>query len=234
MGLDIQYLNLTKPEFILLGAYLLEENHKVAQVTLADLIVTSWGINAFSQEGLGLKGYLNQYPDSNKVISNLSGESGLVKQGYLEKVQANTYKLTWKGKKRIDDFLQQPEEKIVPTYLSVTPEQAAWLGRVFDSIAFQKWGQKRVPEILFLDACAFWDANPLSTMADFQTCKERFNKTLHDIKAIAKTGDIQLESGQIINAEEVHIVAKINLYLEDHFKSRLILMKMKTQQNGRH
>src|SRR6266436_2759849 len=59
------------------------------------LLVASW--QKFPKS-FGLKGYSDQYPDSNKVLSSIMGERGLARRGWLSKMGQKLYSLTKEGR----------------------------------------------------------------------------------------------------------------------------------------
>src|SRR5262249_55213664 len=83
----------TVPEKILLAAFQLEEEGK-SPFSAEDLIVTSW--KRFPKT-LGLKGYAELYPDSNKVLSSIMGVKGLVRRHWLDKKGQKLYSLSREG-----------------------------------------------------------------------------------------------------------------------------------------
>src|SRR5437667_1056181 len=85
---------LTVPEKILLAAQQLDDRGQ-SPFSAEALIVASW--QKFPKT-LGLKGYADQYPDSNKVLSCIMGERGLTRRGWLAKMGQKLYSLTREGK----------------------------------------------------------------------------------------------------------------------------------------
>src|SRR5271168_765312 len=87
----------TVPEKILLAAFELEEAGQ-SPFSAEALIVAVWQANPRT---FGLKGYAEQYPDSNKVLTSLMGEKGLARRGWLIKTGSKMYALTREGRKVI-------------------------------------------------------------------------------------------------------------------------------------
>src|SRR5438105_7281768 len=77
----------TVPEKILLAADQLEKEGQ-SPFSAEALIVASW--QKFPKT-FGLKGYTDQYPDSNKVLSSIMGVKGLARRGWLLKVGQKLY-----------------------------------------------------------------------------------------------------------------------------------------------
>lgn len=75
--------------------------------TAEQLVVTSWQHN---KKLLGLRGYEEEHPDNNKVLSYVMGERGLHNQGFLDKVRPKVYALTDKGKRTNGEVKQNIKE----------------------------------------------------------------------------------------------------------------------------
>ena len=71
----------TVPEKILLAADTLDKQGQ-SPFSAEALIVVSW--QKFPKT-FGLKGYADQYPDSNKILSSIMGEKGLARRGWLKR-----------------------------------------------------------------------------------------------------------------------------------------------------
>ena len=94
----------TVPEKILLAAHQLEKQGQ-SPFSAEALIVASW--QRFPRT-FGLKGYADQYPDSNKVLSSIMGERGLARRGWLAKMGQKLYALTKEGRQvvvRIEELV---------------------------------------------------------------------------------------------------------------------------------
>src|SRR5208283_902556 len=92
----------TVPEKILLAAWQLEEQGQ-SPFSAEALIVAAW--QKFPR-AFGLKGYADQYPDSNKVLTSIMGEKGLARRGWLAKMGQKLYTLTREGKQTVRRLMQ--------------------------------------------------------------------------------------------------------------------------------
>src|SRR5580765_453369 len=99
----------TVPEKILVAAESLDKQGQ-SPFSAEALIVGSW--QKFPRT-FGLKGYAEQYPDSNKVLTSIMGERGLAKRGWLAKMGQKLYSLTKEGKSAANR-LQQGGEPVPP------------------------------------------------------------------------------------------------------------------------
>src|SRR5260370_26468065 len=93
------------PEKILLAASQLEDEGQ-SPFSAESLIVTSW---LKFPRTFGLKGYADQYPDSNKVLSSIMGEKGLARRGWLVKMGQKLYALTREGRQVVRRLLHADE-----------------------------------------------------------------------------------------------------------------------------
>src|SRR5437763_4809591 len=100
----------TVPEKILLAASDLEEQGQ-SPFSAEALIVACW--QKFPRT-FGLKGYADQYPDSNKVLTSIMGEKGLTRRGWLAKMGQKLYTLTREGKHAVRRLHQTEEPAPTP------------------------------------------------------------------------------------------------------------------------
>ena len=105
-GRNVNIADCTVPEKILLTAHQLEDEGQ-SPFSAEALIVASW--QKFPKT-FGLKGYTDQYPDSNKVLSSIMGEKGLARRGWLVKMGQKLYALTREGRQVVGKLQQGGEE----------------------------------------------------------------------------------------------------------------------------
>ncbi len=98
----------TVPEKILLAAFQLEE-HGQSPFSAEALIVAVW---QKYPRTFGLKGYDEQYPDSNKVLASIMGEKGLTRRGWLSKTGQKLYALTHEGRRVVRRLLQGDDQPV--------------------------------------------------------------------------------------------------------------------------
>src|SRR5437764_6329036 len=96
----------TVPEKILLAADHLDKEGQ-SPFSAEALIVASW--QKFPKT-FGLKGYAEQYPDSNKILSSIMGEKGLARRGWLIKMGQKLYALTREGRNVVRRVLLEDGE----------------------------------------------------------------------------------------------------------------------------
>jgi len=78
----------TKKDIIMLVAGKLGKNN--GTFTIEQLVVGCWEQN---KPMFGLAGYEQLYPNNNKVLTEMMGESGLVRQNKLVRISTGVYRL---------------------------------------------------------------------------------------------------------------------------------------------
>jgi hypothetical protein len=132
----------TVPEKILLAANQLEESGQTPFSAEA-LIVMAW---QKYPRTFGLKGFVELYPDSNKILASIMGEKGLARRGWLVKTGLKMYALTKDGLvvvKRILKGEDRPASR--QSTIRTNKETDRILLNIMDSIAFEKFQDGRKP-----------------------------------------------------------------------------------------
>jgi hypothetical protein len=217
----------TVPEKILLAANQLEQDGQ-SPFSAEALIVASW--QKFPKT-FGLKGYADQYPDSNKVLSSIMGVKGLANRGWLVKMGQKLYSLTRDGrqivKHLVDGGEPMPAKRGGPR---VTRDQEKFLMRLFDSSAVEKYTEGRRPELTFTDACRFWE---ISDGMNAETVNSRLSKLRVNLAEIEKNlsgGDTELSTGRYLSAEDVTRMTEVHQYLQEKFIRHLNLLRTRQER----
>jgi hypothetical protein len=217
----------TVPEKILLAAETLEKQGQ-SPFTAEALIVASWQRfpNTF-----GLKGFTDQYPDSNKVLSSLMGEKGLARRGWLVKMGQKLYALTREGRNVIRRVMMLEEE---PAPAGVTQrlgrDHERFLKGLFDSSAVQKFEEHRKHELTFADACRFWGITENMKGDVLDVKLEELNRTLAEMDRILADADAEMSSGRIVTAGDIRVLTNIHRYMEDRFDRHLNLLRSRSRK----
>jgi hypothetical protein len=212
----------TLPEKILLAAAQLEDAGQ-SPFSAEALIVAAWQANPRT---FGLKGYADQYPDSNKVLSGLMGERGLTKRGLLAKMGQKLYALTREGKtavRRLHEEATQTEP--ITGSRPLSPEQETFLLTALGTIAVQKFRAGTRADITFPDACRYWNLTDGVSGDLLDRTLDQFRLLLREIESRVGFGQADLSSGQIITADEIEVLSDLDSYLDDRFTRHLILLR---------
>jgi hypothetical protein len=213
----------TVPEKILLAAYQLEEQGQ-SPFSAEALVVASW--QKFPK-AFGLKGYTDQYPDSNKVLSCIMGERGLARRGWLAKMGQKLYALTREGRQVTQRLLRGEEEEppVERAAVKLSKEQEKMLLGLLATTAVQKIEEGRKEEMTFADACRFWGITENLHGEALNARLDKMRSTLTDLARIIGTGTAELSNGRAISMDELALLSQVHEYLEDRFARHLNLLR---------
>ncbi len=214
----------TVPEKILLAAFQLEELGQ-SPFSAEALIVAAW---QKYPRTFGLKGYDEQYPDSNKVLASIMGEKGLARRGWLVKMGQKLYSLSHEGRRTVRRLLHgddQPAAGKSDRPVKLSKENDKMLQGLFVTSAYEKFREGRQQELTFADACRFWGIteNLSNDALDLQL--DRLRATLGDIERQVGLGSANLGDGHNINAEDLAQLNDIHHHLLQRFSRHLTLLR---------
>jgi hypothetical protein len=222
MGLFVNTIaDCTVPEKILLAAFQLEEAGQ-SPFSAETLIVSVW--QQFPRT-FGLKGYAEQHPDSNKVLSSLMGEKGLARRGWLNKMGQKLYALTREGRQLVRRLRNDDPPPLPTENVKLPRDQDKLLQTLFASTAVRKYQDNRKPELTFADACRFWSITENLQGAALDDRLATVRASLGDIeRAIGKSKTV-LSDGRLLTGDDANMLCDLHLYLEDRFARHLTLLR---------
>jgi hypothetical protein len=225
-GSNVNIADCTVPEKILLAASQLEQEGQ-SPFSAEALIVSSW---LKFPKTFGLKGYADQYPDSNKVLSSIMGEKGLARRGWLVKMGQKLYALTREGRHVVSRLAQGGETPTAAPASKVAREQEKFLLGLLNSVALEKYLENRKGELTFSDACRFWGIND-STHGDVLDARmSRVRAQLADLERLVGHDGLDLSDGRNVAEEEVAQLSKLHSYLEERFSRHLNLLRSRVER----
>lgn len=212
----------TVPEKILIAAQDLEQ-HGQSPFSAEALIVASW--QKFPRT-FGLKGYADQYPDSNKVLSCIMGNRGLARRGWLAKMGQKLYTLTREGR-HVVQRLQEGGERTPLSSAAVRPsrDHEKFLLGLFNATATQKFEEGLKNELNFGDACRFWGITENLHGEALNARLDHLRAQLAEVERVVGTGSIDLSSGRSVSREDLSLLTAVHEYLEDKFSRHLSLLR---------
>jgi hypothetical protein len=215
----------TVPEKILLAADQLEKQGQ-SPFSAEALIVAAW--QQFPRT-FGLKGYADQYPDSNKVLSSIMGVKGLARRGWLIKMGQKLYALTREGRSIVRRVMQQDDEP-APTggTVRLNRDHERFLLSLFETSAVQKFEENRKSELTFADACRFWGISETMKGEQLDAKLSHFVQTLGELDRMLANGDAEVTGGRIISAGDLRVLNNIHRYMEDRFGRHLNLLRSRS------
>jgi hypothetical protein len=212
----------TVPEKILIAALHLEEQGE-SPFSAESLIVAAWRKfpNAF-----GLKGYEDQHPDSNKVLSSIMGERGLTRRGWLTKVGQKLYTLSAEGRRVVQRLKQGEEAPVLESSKKLSRDQERLLTHLLNSGAVQKYQENRKEELTFGEACKFWGVNEEDQGQALDTRLQKVRLSLEAIERIlGPSSELVLSNGRCVTADELEALNKVHDNMEARFARHLNLLR---------
>jgi hypothetical protein len=212
----------TVPEKILLAAYHLEEQGQ-SPFSAEALIVAAW---QKYPRTFGLKGYHEQYPDSNKVLASIMGEKGLARRGWLIKMGQKLYNLTREGRQVVRRLVRgedQPEQPAEP--LKLAREHDKLLQGLLASTAHDKFREDRQQEMTFADACRFWGITENLAGDALDGRLDHLRAALAEIERQIGTSNATLGNGRSVSGEDVSLLCDIHTHLLQRFSRHLSLLR---------
>lgn len=211
----------TVPEKILLAAHQLQEQGQ-SPFSAEALVVAAW--QKFPRT-FGLKGYTDQYPDSNKVLSSIMGERGLTRRGWLAKMGQKLYALTQEGRQMVLRLQAGDEAPPALASVRVPRDLEKQLLTLFSSPAVSKFEEGLKEELTFAEACRFWGITE-SLHGDALTARlDRLRAILSDADRALGAGSAELSNGRSISRDDVNLLLAVHEYLSERFVRHLSLLR---------
>lgn len=217
----------TLPEKILLSAYQLEESGQ-SPFSAEALIVAAW--QGYPRT-FGLKGYTEQYPDANKVLTAIMGEKGLARRGWLVKMGQKLYALTREGRQVIRRLTQVDDEPAgAPSPVALSGEHERLLQGLMACSAWIKVREGRRGELTFADACRYWNITEHQPASVLDQRLHLVGSSLHAIERLAGQAGTTLSSGKQVLGSEIGQLMELHDYLEDRFERHLMLLRNRAER----
>jgi hypothetical protein len=207
----------TVPEKILLAAFQLEEEGQ-SPFSAEALIVSAW---QKYPRTFGLKGYDEQYPDSNKVLASIMGEKGLARRGWLVKMGQKLYSLSHDGRRAVRRLMHGE----APETIKLAKEHDKLLQTLFVTSAYDKYREGRKLEMTFADACRFWNITENLPSEVLDARLDRLRAALAEIEQQIGLGTADLSDGHNISGDDITQLCDIHNQLSQRFSRHLTLLR---------
>lgn len=217
----------TVPEKILLAAFQLEEQGH-SPFSAEALVVAAW---QKYPRTFGLKGYDEQYPDSNKVLASIMGEKGLARRGWLVKMGQKLYSLSHEGRRAVRRLLDgdEPAESVKSDRpIKLPKDHDKLLQGLFDTSAYEKFRERRQQELTFADACRYWSITENLSGDVLDARLDHVRATLAEVERHVGLGSANLGDGHNITAEDLAVFCDIHNHLLQRFSRHLTLLRNRT------
>lgn len=224
---------LSVSEKLLLAAYDLEQDGR-RPFSAEDLVVAAW--RKFP-DAFGMAGYRGDdgtllYPDSNRVFAEIMGTKPIRKRGLLVKVGNKLYELTEAGREHARLLLARlgasPVEKA-----GLAREVQQELRRLFTSKATEKHRNRRLADLTFHDACAFWGISPRSSAIEFKGRIANLEGILDAARKAIREKTVAFEhGGQAFSANDLDILLEVHGELLKRFRGEIEVIQKRTDERS--
>jgi hypothetical protein len=219
----------TVPEKILLAAAELEDKGQ-SPFSAEALIVAAW--QKFPR-AFGLKGYSDQYPDSNKVLASIMGEKGLARRGWLVKMGQKLYAISREGRQVVRRLMSdgsEPADLSGPEPVKLTRDQEKFLLALLDSSAVEKIQEGRKQDMIFADATRFWGITENLRGEALDAKLDKLRANLADFDRMLGATGTTLSNGRSVSSDDIGLLSEVHSYLEDKFSRHLTLLRNRTDR----
>jgi hypothetical protein len=208
-------------EKVLIAAYYLEKSGQ-SPFTAEDLVIAAW---KKYPDAFGLEGYGDKYPDSNRVFTKIMGDKGLRGKGWLLKAGEKLYNLSDAGKLYAASIANDSISSA--SRASLDRKQKETLQKLLQSKAVLKVKNQMNNQLIFLDACSFWEISPRSISNTLIARLATINaivKVCEEI--ILDKGAIAIIHGDIpITLEDVNLIKLTHQILLEKFSKEIDIIK---------
>jgi len=222
--------DLTVSQKILLAAHRLESQGQ-SPFTAESLIVASW---KDSPRTFGLKGFADDYPDSNRVLACIMGERGLARRGWLMKVGQKLYNLSRQGKEEARRVLAGDDSPLPKrralAKIQVPKEMERHLEELFVTTAYRRYRDGLKREITYKDACRFWGLPETASGEAVDHALKRLPATLDAVENLLIGETIELSNGQSVSQEDLKSLAAVHKFLTEQFARHLTQQRDRTRR----
>jgi hypothetical protein len=217
----------TLPEKILVAAHTLEEAGQ-SPFSAEALIVAAW--QRFPK-AFGLKGYAEQYPDSNKVLAAIMGSKGIAKRGWLAKMGQKLYSLTREGRQVVRRLFSDEEQPVAAAStepVKLGPDHEKLIHVLLSSTAFEKYREGRQAELTFADGCRFWNVTEDLKSDVLDARLDHVGAGIAAVERQVGFGSTTLTNGRSVSAADLEQLGDLHEYLEERFSRHLTLLRNRT------
>jgi hypothetical protein len=225
--------NLSVVDKLLLAALSLERDG-MTTFTAEDLVMAAW---RSYPDTFGLRGHLDEagkpaHPDSNRVFAEIMGSKPIRRRGLLVKVGNKLYRLTEAGREQarlLDTGTATPTAE----RSRLDRKLEAELRRILTSRAVGKYGEGRLEEITFYDACQLWGISPRSSAMDLEARLAHFRSLL--AAATAATGGRTISfahGGDVFSSEDFKRVLSVHNELLARFEAEIQTIRRRTDERA--
>jgi hypothetical protein len=212
--------SLTLAEKVLLGAVECTQGSDAATFTAETLAVQAWMMD---RNAFGLRGFENEYPDSNKIFKSIDSKGGLVSKALIAKVGDRTFRVTPAGFAKAaalrptDDDLRKPDRGL-----------ASEVNKIISHPVFREWLTDSQKPTKFYAAGHFWGiaaGTPSKVIRDRLKHIEVTLSAALDYLERNRTETFWGDREQVIaERRDIERALEFNTTLKERFKEELTLL----------
>lgn len=204
---------LTAPQKLLITA----ASMPMREFGINELVVAAW--KAYP-DTFGLSGFIDQYPDNNKVASAMAGKKGLVARGWFDQMATKRYSLSIAGRHEAAELSNGKGHRDLRK-IKVPQNIEDYLGEMIDSKAFKFFRAKQFNSIRFVDALDFWVITDEDDDRDMEFSIELANESVSDSKKYMVQGSLAFSTGQVVPLALLDQLGECNQWLLAKFTAQL-------------
>jgi hypothetical protein len=196
-----------------------------------DLIVAAW---QDSPETFGLQGYVDEYPDSNRVLTNIMGGKGLRQKGWITALGRKRYSLTNEGLRHAQSQVEGVPEGLLRGQLG--REESRRLVKLYTGSAYRKFLEGQTDRLLFRDACVFWGITPRSVSEELRNQFAAIDSLIEGVLAATQNGkSLSFGAGDANKLEQsdARSMADLHQLLLTRFEQDLTPIRNRTKSYGK-
>jgi len=222
---------MTIAEKLLLAGLSLREKRKT--FSAEDLVVRAWEMYP---DTFGLAGY--DYPDSNRVLTNIMGTKGLRGKGWVQKVGTKQYRITSKGRSDAAALMETSGKKSEQRVLrsELRREAGKWLDELVSTTAAQKVLNDKTGPLTFYDACGFWGITARSNANTLNERLKRFDTMMTEAEgALEKNNEAEglKLSSRVVTKSEMQTLQEAHEEMQKQFSTELDVIRRRTDERKR-
>lgn len=198
-----------------------------------DLVVAAW--RRFP-DVFGLAGYRDDsgrlaYPDSNRVFAEIMGSKPIRQRGFLTKVGNKMYQLTDAGREYAR-ALSETSGEIPVTKAGLARPTLEAIKKLLGSKAVEKIKNKRVDDVTFYDACAFWGISPMSSAIELEGQVANLKEIVASAREAIRQHRVATFShgGSSFGASDLDTLLEVNQFLQSKFATELDVIRRRTDE----
>jgi len=214
--------SLTNAEKVLKAVMRLCDGDSGRTFTAEELAVAAWREDKTS---FGLRGYENEYPDSNKLFKSIDSKGGLVAKGLIVKVGDRTFQISGGGVAAGSQLMPSNEEQ----QLKLERDVGAAVNKLVSHPAFSEWLKDRSKPSRFSVAGQFWGiapGTPARVVRDRMANVEAILRQAHQYMVSRGVSTLYKEKNRVLcEMQDIERCLEFNDAIKQRFAKELEILR---------